>query len=381
MKFSKINDYPEPKHYKSGSKEYYLDRTKNILRRIIPEERVRQKCIEYLKDKYGLSYLEMDTEYSLTDYKRSDKRRMDIFVKSDRKGRIMPIMVVECKKPKVKLDDLVNKQASEYAIRSKTKIVMITNGEFEAYYKRYYSTYKEEIFPESYEDLVQFNKYKSSKITYDFQGNDICEFTNRDELILNLHDCFLDVSQKIKKLKMNNYEFVEDLGVSWKKISIYADYVFEGYIRSFLIKDKNKKLYIVSIDVDLDYSYLNVYIDNQKMLHCSIEMYLNQFMRIKKNKCAFYHDGRINVGNTDFDDYEEMLEYAIKKGSFNKKDDKIELGTININKYLYVNDKDVKSFIANIIEYALIRDEFRKIVKKRYFKPKPVKKWVTLDNF
>ncbi|MBQ6220316.1 MAG: hypothetical protein IJJ47_11335 [Methanosphaera sp.] len=104
-------------------------------------------------------------------------------------------------------------------------------------------------------------------------------------------------------------------------------------------------------------------------------------MRIKKNKCAFYHDGRINVGNTDFDDNEEMLEYAIKKGSFNKKDDKIELGTININKYLYVNDKDVKSFIANIIEYALIRDEFRKIVKKRYFKPKPVKKWVTLDNF
>ena len=142
MKFSKINDYPEPKHYKSGSKEYYLDRTKNILRRIIPEERVRQKCIEYLKDKYGLSYFEMDTEYSLTDYKRSDKRRMDIFVKSDRKGRIMPVMVVECKKPKVKLDDLVNKQASEYANRSKTKIVMITNGEFEAYYKRYYSTYK-----------------------------------------------------------------------------------------------------------------------------------------------------------------------------------------------------------------------------------------------
>ena len=42
----------------------------------------------------------------------------------------------------------------------------------------------------------------------------------------------------------------------------------------------------------------------------------------------------------------------------------IELGTIDINKLLYLDDKDVSELIYSFIEYALLREEVRRRKKK-----------------
>lgn len=42
----------------------------------------------------------------------------------------------------------------------------------------------------------------------------------------------------------------------------------------------------------------------------------------------------------------------------------IELGTIDINKLLYLDDKDVFELIYSFIEYALLREEVRRRKKK-----------------
>ena len=49
------------------------------------------------------------------------------------------------------------------------------------------------------------------------------------------------------------------------------------------------------------------------------------------------------------------------------KNGKIDLGTINNNRLLCMNDAEIVKFIENILSYALIRDEYRDLVdaKKR----------------
>ena len=43
----------------------------------------------------------------------------------------------------------------------------------------------------------------------------------------------------------------------------------------------------------------------------------------------------------------------------------IELGKVYNNKVMYIDDEDVAQLVYNLIEYALLRDEVRRMKKKK----------------
>lgn len=96
-------------------------RKKNVAH--TPEERVRQWCIGVLADHCKVPLHLMMSE---AGFKLGGKQfRADIIV-YDRKAQ--PLMIVECKRPEVVLDNEVLDQAIRYNMVLNVRYILITNG-------------------------------------------------------------------------------------------------------------------------------------------------------------------------------------------------------------------------------------------------------------
>lgn len=98
---------------------------------LTPEEQVRQSFIVYLRDSLGVPTSLMNSEVFL---KYGQKPfRADILV-FDRKGE--PLMLVECKRPDVKIDVQVLRQALNYHAVLNIRYLVLTNGKTSYLYGR-----------------------------------------------------------------------------------------------------------------------------------------------------------------------------------------------------------------------------------------------------
>ena len=89
-----------------------------------PEEAVRQWFIGVLHEGMGVPEHMMGSEVSLSH--AGKQYRADVIV-YDRSAR--PLMIVECKRPEVTLDQAVVDQALRYNNELNVKYIAITNGE------------------------------------------------------------------------------------------------------------------------------------------------------------------------------------------------------------------------------------------------------------
>ena len=93
-----------------------------------PEEWVRQHCVHYLIEVKGIpkSLINVEKEITVNDL----KKRYDIVVfNSD--GSIY--LIVECKAPKIKINQVTFDQISRYNLTLRAEYLMVTNG-FTHYY-------------------------------------------------------------------------------------------------------------------------------------------------------------------------------------------------------------------------------------------------------
>ena len=82
----------------------------------------------------------------------------------------------------------------------------------------------------------------------------------------------------------------------------------------------------------------------------------------REGKAEFLHNGQISSIKSD-----EIISMVLEQGDGLRVGSYgIELGTINIDKLLYLDDNDVFEMIYNFIEYALLREEVRR--RKRELK-------------
>ena len=109
------------------------------------------------------------------------------------------------------------------------------------------------------------------------------------------------------------------------------------------------------------YTSMTVAIDRFKTSHNSLQYNVDRFVKLLPDgKAAFLHNGQISSMKSD--EIVAMVSQhgdGIRVGSAG-----IELGTIDINKLLYLDDKDVSELIYSFIEYALLREEVRRRKKK-----------------
>ena len=106
-----------------NNKEYIFDPIRKKYLINSPEEWIRQNFIHYLHTKKGYPLSLISTE-KLTIVNKQN-HRTDI-VCYNKKGR--PILVIECKSEKIKLNNNVFNQVQNYNLILKANYVIITNG-------------------------------------------------------------------------------------------------------------------------------------------------------------------------------------------------------------------------------------------------------------
>jgi hypothetical protein len=104
-------------------KEMILDPIRKKYVRLTPEEWVRQNFVQYLisEGKYppGLIAIEVMSQWN------NLRKRVDILI-HNRMGK--PVMIVECKEPGEKIDDLVFDQIVCYNMGFRVPYIIVTNG-------------------------------------------------------------------------------------------------------------------------------------------------------------------------------------------------------------------------------------------------------------
>lgn len=100
-----------------------LDPVRKKYVKLTPEEWVRQNFIQYLvnEGKYPVGLMRVEVMFSLNKL----KRRTDILI-HNRRGE--PVMIVECKKPDVEIDDDVFDQIVVYNMGLRVPYIVVTNG-------------------------------------------------------------------------------------------------------------------------------------------------------------------------------------------------------------------------------------------------------------
>lgn len=114
---------------KAGRKAQVYDPVRKKYVALTPEERVRQFVIRFLHTECGVPLGHISVENPMQLYERNF--RTDLQVR-DRQGEA--VMVIECKRPEIPLDEKVLDQAMRYNLGGREKFVAVTNGmEFKCY--------------------------------------------------------------------------------------------------------------------------------------------------------------------------------------------------------------------------------------------------------
>ncbi len=120
-----------PLNLPSVSLKYKIENNKRLVFDVIrkkyvmltPEEGVRQHFVHYLLNQLGYpaGLIAIETVVKINTL----NQRADVVV-YNRKGK--PVMIVECKAPKVKVDNSVFEQAARYNQNLEVDYLLVTNG-------------------------------------------------------------------------------------------------------------------------------------------------------------------------------------------------------------------------------------------------------------
>ncbi len=111
--------------YNNKGQRLFFDpiRKKNV--RALPEEMIRQLCIQYLTKELNYPIARIQVERSIIV--ENTPRRYDIIVYD---YQLKPFLLVECKSFKVKVSQVVFDQIAMYNIESNAPYLWVSNGQF-----------------------------------------------------------------------------------------------------------------------------------------------------------------------------------------------------------------------------------------------------------
>lgn len=381
-----------PPIYKRCGKECYLDTVRKKLIFITPEETVRQKVVSYLVEDLKIPLDMIYIEESLSHYGINSKRRADIVIHkyNDKDNSIEPIAVIECKAPGVILGDNAAKQVIDYANDLLCDYIMLTDGESTACFKfdeenqnyieiesllqysqmlegKYVPLESEPVPPraEFYELEQRLNEYRNYDIGID-------TIQSKAVAITNLWECLLDCDHKMPTGKYDIFNLLEDYGIRALSYGNASGGSFSGSYRSFLVEVKGStefvsigiSPYITSEKKNIQKTTINVAIDNEKKAHHALQLVVDENMKVTEQTCSFYHHGRIAIGNLGSGKINELREHVYLRYPKIIYENKFYLGTLFNDRLWYMDDKDIIVLMENLISYALVRDEYRKVKSK-----------------
>ncbi len=192
--------------------------------------------------------------------------------------------------------------------------------------------------------------------------------------MLNLIGFIQDTKTKFSPFATESYDVIED-GDRYTSFGNAAGGTWEGDYRYFVLEDSEGNNQIVSISVLGSMKCVNhpvfgnrkgqtilvVAIDDFDKRHNSLQLNLDKYVHKQGNEFVVWHDGTITIGKKGAAKRSEMIEYIRKNDStLLNQNDIIVLGTFDCTREILWKQPEAKAFIRNLIQYALIRDDFRR---------------------
>ena len=387
-----INKIPLPKEYRRTGKKCFLDPYRMRLIEITPEEIVRQKTAAFFEGKLCIPHEMIALEVPMVYYAENVKGRADIIIHtSTDDGLLKPIAIIECKNSNVPLTDTVSDQAMNYADITGADYVFITNGielfsyKYDAQTDRYIvlesiPTYKmmrngegieakKNMLPfvrfslDELNDIKKLDKYNDAGAW--IYGSDTP--ASHKPVLINLFQALFDSDCTIPHIRTENYRVVNDLGLRFLDYSNNGGGHFTGDYRSILIEDSKGDSQIFSISLfgtdpyfredetggRTSRSVLFVAVDRFKTSKPVLQLNLDAYMRDRGNYFEIVHDGKMSrIPSAD------VLDFVSRKSNrLIGSDGLIHLGKLPKDRLITMQEDT--DLIRNILDYAILRDEYR----------------------
>ena len=397
-----------PPIYKRNGKDCYLDPIRKRLIYITPEETVRQKVISFLLNILEVPAGMMQVEEHLSHYGLKSKNRADIVILGKNKDNdAFPLAVIECKAPKIPLDEKAINQALDYSDALGSVFTLLINGDSELCYKyeeeskryiriedlpKYADILTGECVPVEQEELPErlpFEKLENELRTEfaeddDSYYSDISKYTPMELAlpIFNLWEGLLDVRVKMPTGNYGLFELSEDCGVRMLTYGNASGGQFYGPYRSFLVNiDGNTEIFSIGITTYWKASWIDknnntipgkhpltcicVAHDDEKTSHHALQLSVDDDCVADSKTVRFYHNGRIAIGRIGSGKKSELRDLVKKRYPKILTEGKYYLGSITADHLLRLDEPDVIDLVVNLISYSIVRDEFREMVKTR----------------
>ncbi|MEN6339248.1 MAG: type I restriction enzyme HsdR N-terminal domain-containing protein [Clostridiaceae bacterium] len=387
--------------FKNDEREYFFDpyRQKNIL--IKPEENVRQWSGMFVEQKLNVPHDCIRYEQHMAHFHVASNDRVDIVIlypqRGFRKNNSKPLAVIECKSTNVLLTEVVTAQAERYARALKCSYFFTTNGvEFKAFQLQENAYQLLKRIP-LYPDMLGRKKLHTQKAKpfkrfpflfhYSFicreyymsQENSVIGYsTDKKQIptLIRLYECLLDESHKLPKRASKVFKFKRDCGVRSLSYGCASGGTMCGDYRSFEVVTSAGSTLTISISLSsyftdsnpTVYTIIAVGIEEGSHRHHSVQIQTDKNLVRADGGYLVTHDGRISIGNIGSGSINALLEMVKEQAPRLLKNGRVELGFIPKNRVLMLEQPDIASLVYNLMEYALIRDFYRSIVKEKRVK-------------
>ena len=378
----KLNKYkPSSTSYFDPVRKYFVQKT--------PEEAIRQKTIKFLEEYLGIPLNRLRVEESMAHVKLRAKGRADIVVyRDDNKNH--PLMVIECKAPEIDIScEEVLEQAERYRNILKADYIMLINGVQIIIYKYDSNQYLELDDIPTYEDLLEskisfkksipltsynYEEVMSRQLQKKFEKIYLgCETPNQVKgFALNFLNLIMLKTIDSSSI-LENIGVFEDKGIGKTRFGNSAGYNYQLKTRLFIAKDNRKKDQILGISLYGNYNtQLNVSITNSERRHHSLQLDMDKFCKYdyRTDKIVITHNGTLSTGRGGSISKFTVIDYIKNNAPELICDEEIHLGTLDNSRLLEWDYYDVQSFVKNLFQYAILRDEIRKKFKRKRFRTK-----------
>ena len=378
----KLNKYkPSSTSYFDPVRKYFVQKT--------PEEAIRQKTIKFLEEYLGIPLNRLRVEESMAHVKLRAKGRADIVVyRDDNKNH--PLMVIECKAPEIDIScEEVREQAERYRNILKADYIMLINGVQIIIYKYDSNQYLELDDIPTYEDLLEskisfkksipltsynYEEVMSRQLQKKFEKIYLgCETPNQVKgFALNFLNLIMLKTIDSSSI-LENIGVFEDKGIGKTRFGNSAGYNYQLKTRLFIAKDNRKKDQILGISLYGNYNtQLNVSITNSERRHHSLQLDMDKFCKYdyRTDKIVITHNGTLSTGRGGSISKFTVIDYIKNNAPELICDEEIHLGTLDNSRLLEWDYYDVQSFVKNLFQYAILRDEIRKKFKRKRFRTK-----------
>ena len=402
--FCDFPDYEAPDTHCIDGRQYYYDSITTSYRPKNPEETVRQMMIRFLHEALQIPFSAIRVEDPLSHYIPNASKRMDICILAKSEDNCLsPVMIVECKSRNTPITEEVYDQVDFYASELNVFVICVTNGNTIRFlvWDQESNEYRVPVALPNYLDLCSTAKlttidqdddtyirpefssiYTKKRYLEALEEGTIGEDTPEGyaPFILNLFDSFLDNSLELDTLDVRPYTFGFDGGCHYTKFGNAGGGSFDGMYRYLSILDSNNVTHLINFGIfgvaktvnstrfgnSRGRTYLIIAIKGLHKAHSALQITLEDHVFLTDKTAYITHNGRMAIGNLGSANCADVINYVLKKDDrFELKNEKLYLGKIDYSKPLTLDQPDMQEFLSNLIRYAFLRDEFRKVVKQQ----------------